>query len=164
LHARMRQGTPVALVPDGDPMTMLNGNYDIVKANLYRKGVDQPVADSYFDVDTPRYCRQMLRIAPARMFMDQTVLTNFNKNPDAGAANSLFTFMAQRFVASYEILNCANLIFKADPITVTTDVTGVATSAALNSMLYSMEVQDLASQKAADDAADNAAKSLLRME
>jgi hypothetical protein len=164
LHARMRQGTPVALVPDGDPMTELNGNYDIVKTNLYRQGVDQPVADSYFDVDTSRYCRQMLRIAPARMFRNQTRLTNFNINPIPAAANSLFTFMAQRFVASYEILNCANLILKADPITVVTDSNGVATSATLNTVLYSQEVQDLANQKAADDAADNAAKSLLRTE
>ena len=164
LHARMRQGTPVALVPDGDPMTELNGNYDIVKTNLYRQGVDQPIADSYFDVDTPRYCRQMLRIAPSRMFQDQVTYLMPFKSPDAGAANSLFTFMAQRFVASYEILNCANLILKADPITVVTDSNGVATSATLNTVLYSQEIQDLANQQGADDAADNAAKSLLRTE
>jgi hypothetical protein len=164
LLARMKQGTPVALVPDGDPMTELNGNYDILKTNLYRQGVDQPVADSYFDVDTPRYCRQMLRIAPARMFQNQTRLTTFNINPIPAAANSLFTFMAQRFVASYEILNCANLILEADPITVVTDSNGVATSATLSTVLYSQEVQDLANQKAADDAADAASKSLQRME
>jgi hypothetical protein len=98
------------------------------------------------------------------MFQDQTVLTNFPKNPDAGAANSLFTFLAQRFVATYQILNCETLIFKANPITVTTDTNGVATSASLNSVLYSQEVQDLLSQKAADDAADSAAKSLRAVE
>ena len=164
LQARMEQGTPVALVPGGDPMTQLNGNEDIVKANLYRMGVDQPLADSNFDLDTARYCRQILRIAPARMFMDKTVLMNFPKNPDAGAATSLFGFLAQRFVATYQILNCENLIFKAVPITLVLDGSGVTTDATLNTLLYSQEVQDLASRKAADDAADSAAKSLLRVE
>jgi hypothetical protein len=163
LQARMFQNTPVALVPDGDPMTMLNGNYDLFKTNLYRRGVNQPVADSYFDVDTQRYCRQMLRIAPARMFNDQAVLTSF-KTPVPSAATTLFTFLAQRFVASYEILNCENLILQPDPIVVTTNSAGVATSATLNTLTYSQQVQDIANEKAADDAADSAARSRRRIE
>jgi hypothetical protein len=163
LQARFKQATPVALVPGGDPMTLLAGNEDIGKVNRYRRGVDQPTADSFFDVSTARYCRQMLRIAPSRMLLDQAFLTNF-KSPDAGAANTLFTFMAQRFVASYQILNCANLINQPDPITVTTDANGVAISATINTMTYSEEVQDIAGQKAADDAADSAARSLQTQE
>jgi hypothetical protein len=168
LHARMKQGTPVALVPDGDPMAQIAGNFDLGKTNLYRQGVDQPVADSYFDVDTSRYCRQMLRIAPNRMFnIDQGFLLH-GMNPIPSVANSLFTFMAQRFVASYELLNCETLIGKEDPITVTVPTTGpdagVAISASLNRMLYSTEVSDLESTKAADDAADAASKSLLTKE
>jgi hypothetical protein len=165
LHARIKQGTPVALVPDGDPMALLAGNYDIGKTNLYRQGVDQPVADSYFDVDTSRYCRQMLRIAPNRMFnIDQGFLLH-GMNPIPSVANSLFTFMAQRFVASYQLLNCETLIGKDDPITVVTDpTTGIATNASLNQMLYSTEVSDLESTTAADDAADAASKSLLTKE
>jgi hypothetical protein len=86
-------------------------------------------------------------------------------NPIPSVANSLFTFMAQRFVASYQLLNCETLIGKDDPITVVTDpTTGIATNASLNQMLYSTEVSDLESTKAADDAADAASKSLLTKE
>ena len=158
LQARMEQPTPVALVPGGDPMAELSGDEDIAKTNLYRRGVDQPIADSVFDIDTARYCRQMLRIAPSRMFHNQGVLNNF-ATPSAAAATTLFTFMAERFVASYEILDCESLINKADPITVTTDANGVATGATLNTMLYGEEVKDLASKKTADDDADSAARS-----
>jgi hypothetical protein len=142
---------------------MLNGNYDLAKTNLYRRGVNQPIGDSYFDVDTARYCRQMLRIAPVRMFNNQASLTAF-ATPVPSAANTLFTFLAQRFVASYQILNCANLILEEDPITVTTDVNGIAIGATLNTLSYRQQLQDIANQKAADDSADNAAKSLRLME
>src|SRR6266852_3414028 len=42
LQAAARQAQPVALVPAGDPMVLLNGNININKVNLYRAGVDQP--------------------------------------------------------------------------------------------------------------------------
>jgi hypothetical protein len=163
LQARMHQGTPVALVPDGDPMAEFAGNYDLTKTNLYRKGVDQPRADSLFDVDTSRYCRQMLRIAPSRMFKDYNLLNPY-PTPSAAAATTLFTFMAERFVASYQLLNCESLISATDPITVTTDSNGVATAASLNTILYGQEIQNIANQKSADDAADTASKSLLSVE
>jgi hypothetical protein len=121
--------------------------------------VDQPTAESVFDIDTARYCRQMLRIAPSRMLRDEWFLTSF-ATPDAGAANNLFTFMAERFVASYQILNCESLIQKVDPITVITDANGVAIKATVNIFSYIEEVKSIAGLKGADDAADSASKSL----
>ena len=41
LQAAMYQAAPVALVPSGDPMTLVNGHPNLVKQNLYRVGVDQ---------------------------------------------------------------------------------------------------------------------------
>jgi hypothetical protein len=158
LHARMTQGTPVALVPDGDPMAQVSGTDNLLKTNMYRAGVDQPMALSVFDADTSRYCRQMLRIAPSRMFKDQAYLSAY-PSPVPSAGTTLFTFMAERFVASYEILNCPSLIQQADPIIVTNDpTTGAANSATLN-VTYSEELQNIAGQLSADDAADNAARS-----
>jgi hypothetical protein len=90
LQARMTQPAPVAIVPAGDPMTLVNGNLSLTKTNLYRRGADMPVGNSYFDTDTARYCRQLLRIAPQRMLANQKALTAF-ATPDAGAANSLYT-------------------------------------------------------------------------
>jgi hypothetical protein len=159
LQARMEQGTPVALIPGGDPMGQLAGNDDRAKVNAYRRGVDQPVADSYDDIDTARYCRQMVRIAPQRMLNNKKILSAFY-TPDAGAANNLFTFMAQRFVASYEILECENLIHVPDPMSVTTNRDGVATAGAVNTNALGKAIKQLAATKDQDDAADAASKSL----
>lgn len=163
LQARMDQQTPVALVPSGDPMAEISGTEDMTKLNLYRAGVDQPLADSSIDGNTARYCRQMLRIAPKRMFRDEGILKAF-KSPDPGAADSLFTFLAQRFVASYQILNCDSLIHKSVPITVSADSTGVVNHARLSILDYIRELEDIQNRKAADDAADSASKSLLTTE
>jgi|HubBroStandDraft_6_1064221.scaffolds.fasta_scaffold231722_1 hypothetical protein len=163
LQARMNQQTPVALVPSGDPMAEVSGTEDMNKLNLYRAGVDQPLADSSIDGNTARYCRQMLRIAPRRMFRDEGILKGF-KSPDPGAADTLFTFLAQRFVASYQILNCDSLIHKPVPITVSADSNGVVIHARLSILDYIRELEDIQNRKAADDAADSASNSLLTTE
>jgi hypothetical protein len=154
LQARMTQPAPVAMVPTGDPMTLVNGNYSLNKTNLYRQGVEMPTGNSYFDADTARYCRQLLRIAPQRMLANQKALTAF-ATPDAGAANTLYTFLAQRFVATYQLLDCAALVNEADPVSVTTNKQGVAVSAAVNTAALNRIVQKFAAQKAEDDAADS---------
>jgi hypothetical protein len=154
LQARMTQPAPVAIVPTGDPMTLVNGNFSLTKTNLYRQGADMPVGNSYFDGDTARYCRQLLRIAPQRMLANQKGLSAF-ATPDAGAANSLYTFLAQRFVATYQLLDCAALVNEADPVSVTTNRQGVAVSAAVNTAALNRIVQKFAAQKAEDDAADS---------
>lgn len=40
LQARMTQPAPVAIVPGGDPMTLVNGNLSLTKTNLYRQGAE----------------------------------------------------------------------------------------------------------------------------
>ncbi len=154
LQARMTQPAPVAVVPGGDPMTQVNGNLSLNKTNLYRKGVDMPTGNSYFDIDTARYCRQMLRIAPQRMLANKRALAAFT-SPDAGAANSLFTFLAQRFVAAYQLLDCQNLVGQAVPVSVTTNNDGVAVAAAINTNALNRIVQRFAAQKGEDDFADS---------
>jgi hypothetical protein len=159
LQARVNQPTPVAMVPGLDPMTLVNGNISIAKNTLYRQGVDQPPGDKHTDVDTARYCRQLLRISPQRMFANQKAFAAF-KSPDPAAANSLFTFLAQRFVATYQILTCQNLVNNIpNPVSVTLDGNGVAVSAALNTSALTKIVDRLQSQKADDDQDDSAGRS-----
>jgi hypothetical protein len=158
LSARVGQVAPVAIVPAGDPMTLVNGNANLAKTNLYRQGVDQPVASSFSDADTARYCRQLLRIAPERMLINKSVLAAF-ASPDTGAANSLYTFLAQRFVAAYQILDCAALANQADPVSVTVDGNGVAVSASISAANLKSIVLKLAATKADDDALDSVARS-----
>ncbi len=133
LQASAQQAAPIALVPAGDPMVLNNNQPDLDKINAYRRGVDQPPAPTLADASTTTYCGHLLAIGPARIQLDMQ-LTQGRLSPDPAAANSLFTFLAQRFVASYgpNGLNCVGLLNIPDPIAVTTDGNGVAISATFN--------------------------------
>lgn len=155
LQARTNQPTPAALVPGGDPMTLVNGNTSMTKTNLYRQGVNQPTADSHSDIDTGRYCRQLLRIAPQRMLANQKALSAFN-SPDPAAASSLFTFLAQRFTATYQLLNCQNLVNLPDPVSVTLDGAGVAVAGKVDTAVLARDVARIQGQQAGDDEKDSA--------
>jgi hypothetical protein len=158
IQARLHQATPVALVPLGDPMAEINGAPSLLKTDAYRIGVDQPPAFSDRDADTGRYCRQMLRIAPARMMLNETALTDA-ASPDPDTANSLYAFMAQRFVASYELLNCKSIINQTDPVSVVTDAAGVAISTNIDSTALATILGALEPTKLEDDTIDSAARS-----
>ena len=130
LQAAAQQAAPIALVPAGDPMVLNNNNPDLNKVNAYRRGVDQPPAANMDAANTTTYCQHLLAIGPARIQLDMQ-FTQGQGSPDPAAANNLFTFLAQRFVASYgpNGLNCVGLLNQPDPIAVTTDDNGVAVSA-----------------------------------
>ena len=132
LQAARQQAPPIARVPVNDPMVLTNNQPDINKLNAYRRGVDQSPVSTLVAASTTTYCRHLLAIGPARIQLDMQ-LTQGRPSPDPAVANSLFTFLAQRFVASYGAngLNCVGLLNKPDPITVTTDANGVATSTTL---------------------------------
>jgi hypothetical protein len=158
LQARAHRRSPVALIPAGDPMVLdADGSVDLAKVNAYRRGVDQPEVRDYWQADTARYCRHMLRIAPARLLLDQALLLS-KPSPVATDANSMFTFMAQRFSASYDILGCADLVKIPDPISFTQDENGVAVTATIDLPAYRVCRQKLAPYEFQDDAADEAAK------
>ncbi len=133
IQAAMYQTNPVALVPMGDPMVLVNGQPNLQKLNAYRAGVDQPLVQSLQQASTRTYCSGLLAVAPQRLQLDapQTL-----KGPslDLAVANSLFTFLAQRFVFTYEKngLNCQQMLHKHDPVEVQTDNAGVAISATIN--------------------------------
>lgn len=133
LQAAAQQASPVALVPEGDPMVLINNQLDLHKLNAYRRGVDQTRVSRLAAASTTNYCNQLLAIGPARIQLDMQ-FTQGKTSPDTAVANSLFTFLAQRFVTSYgaDGLNCAGLLNVPDPIAVTTDQNGVAISATFN--------------------------------
>jgi hypothetical protein len=170
LQARAFQRSPVALVPLGDPMVLSDGKLDRSKANAYRRGVDQPQIFYSFQGNTARYCRQMYRIAPARMLLDLPYLVpdaahpTRGVSPDAAAADSLFTFLAQRFAATWDILGCTDLTRLTNPITVTANGDGVVTAAAINTITYNKRRQWLSSCQRQDDSDDDAARALTTTE
>ena len=149
LQAHLLQKTPVARIPGGDPMVEFAGTPDLSKDNLYRAGVDQPAA-SYQTFQTAPYCREMLRALP-KMALDQQLDTNFPSIAPAAASNT-FTFLAQRWVASWQLLNCQGLINIAAPITLTTDAnTGVVTAAKIKTNTLNNDIQSIAGSLDADN-------------
>jgi hypothetical protein len=130
LDAGAHQLSPVALVPLKDPMVLVDGADSVTKLNAYRIGVDQPQVRTAADADPVRYCANLRRIAPAKLLLDRPFLRVF-RSPFQDVANSLFTFMAQRFVASYEILECQAFLNQPDPITLVTDLNGVVIDATI---------------------------------
>ena len=150
LQAHLLQKTPVARIPGGDPMVEFNGQPDLAKDNLYRQGMDQPSA-TYSTFQTAPYCREMLRALP-KMVLDQAAETNFASIAPA-AANNTFTFVAQRWVASWQLLDCQSLIKIAAPITLTTDAnTGVVTAAKINTNTLNSDIESIAGSLDADNA------------
>jgi hypothetical protein len=133
LQAAAHQAAPIALVPNFDPMVVVNGNLNLNKVNAYRLGVDQPPVQNAATSSTKTYCQNLLAVAPSRLQLDAH-LTKFQRSPDPAAGNSLFTFLAQRFVFTYEAngLNCMKLLNQPDPITLKTDGNGVAIDATIN--------------------------------
>ncbi len=135
LQAAAHQVAPVALVPSGDPMVLVDNNTNFHKVNVYRSGVNQPIlqGQALATANTRQYCSNLLAIAPQRIMLDARLTKAFS-SPDPAAANTLFTFLAQRFVFSYEDtgLNCAKLLGQPDPVSVKTDKNGVAINATIN--------------------------------
>ncbi len=132
LQAAANQQAPVALIPAGDEMVLVNNHPSLFKTNLYRIGVDQAPAVSLNAASTTTYCKNLINTGIPRLQMDMQTLSNA-ASPDAGAANSLFTFLANRLNATLGDggLNCVGLLKIQNPVTLTTDGNGVVTAATL---------------------------------
>jgi hypothetical protein len=154
LQSRAHQQRPIALIPAGDPMALnTDGSVNLAKVNAYRRGVDQHEIRYIEEADTARYCRRMLRLAPIRLLRNQAALTAA-PSPVTSAANSLFTFMAQRFVASFNILDCGGLLDVTDPVSFTQDVNGVAVGATIDLKLLEKQRRRFSRFELSDQAAE----------
>jgi len=108
LSAAASQRAPVALVPENDPMTMVNGAVSAPKTNLYRLGVGQPLVigmnnEPFGDMeargqqaDTPaNFCANMINLQTAFIAASQERFSA-SPSPVPGTGSNLFTFMAAR--------------------------------------------------------------------
>ena len=131
LQAALFQKHPIARIPLGDPFVLqppIVGVPSLAQVNRYRRGVDQQRADDKEDASTTTYCRNLRNIHTAKLKLDKPYLTAF-RSPFPNMASSLYTFMAQRYVASYQILNCQGLLNEQVNVTLTTDAKGVVIDA-----------------------------------
>lgn len=159
LQARVSQAAPVGVVPGTDPMVLVNNALSLTKDNLYRNGMDQPTALNAFADDGARYCREMLRVAPARLFNATTENLLTNAPSLAPVATNLFAFLTQRWNASYMLLQCETLTGFADPITSVMNGQQVFTGATLNTAAYAQIQKKLQTLQAQDFAEDSPANS-----
>jgi hypothetical protein len=131
LFAARNQAAPIALVPENDPMTLVNGAFSQQKTNRYRTSVDQPVMMRAQTADTPAaYCENMVNVQSLFLQNSQTLLAT-GTSPVPAVGNNLFTFLANRLNMSFTNLNCQNFGL-TNPVTVTLDGNGVATAATIN--------------------------------
>lgn len=126
LQAAAFQAAPVALVPLNDPMVLVDDAYNLDKLNAYRRGVGQPIARSPRDADPTEYCRNFRELHVAKLKLDEATLSA-RPSPFPLMANSLHTFLAQRYVAAYELLDCRKLLRQPVNLRLVTDAAGVVT-------------------------------------
>lgn len=132
LSAAAGQKAPIALVPQNDPMTLVDGHSSAAKANAYRAGVDMPAIGAGASGDGAAFCTTLFR-DPAgvqRVFKDKAL---FEKapSPDPAMAPNLFAFLATRANQTFTNLGCDRLLGVADPVTLTTNAAGLVTDAVL---------------------------------
>jgi hypothetical protein len=143
LSAAASQRAPIALVPENDPMTLVNGSLSRLKTSLYRLGVGQPLVEGSNDqpfrdsraagqqADTPaNFCANMLNIQTAFIAASQSRFSA-SPSPVPATGSNLFTFMAARLSASFANLGCAGFGLK-NTVSLTQDAQGVAVAAAFS--------------------------------
>ncbi|MFJ9778074.1 hypothetical protein ACIRSS_00730 [Amycolatopsis sp. NPDC101161] len=111
LQAAAAQRAPVALVPQGDPMTLVDGKPSQAKANLYRAGVDQPALDRR-SASTRSYCRNLRNSGLDRLTADRRLL-RAAPSPDDGVG--LLKFLTDRLQGSLQQLGCTRPAASAHP-------------------------------------------------
>ena len=131
LFAAGNQAQPAALVPENDPMTLVDGAYSPQKTNQYRASVDQPVVGPAQTADTPAaYCQNMVNAA-SRFLKDNQAVLATGASPVPAVGSTLFTFLANRLNLSFTNLDCRSFGLTS-PVTVTRDGTGAATAASVD--------------------------------
>jgi hypothetical protein len=134
LSAAADQKAPIALVPQNDPMTLVDGRSSVAKTNAYRAGVDMPAigAGAGAGGDGAAFCTTLFRdrAGVQRVFKDKAL---FEKapSPDPAMAPNLFGFLAARANQTFTNLGCDQLLGAADPVTLTTNAAGLVTDAVL---------------------------------
>ena len=132
LSALKNQTAPIALVPENDEMTLVNGAFSADKTNLYRAQIGQdPISAANDTTSSPaNYCQNLVNIQAPFLNNNQALLAT-GGTPVPAVGNNLLTFLANRANMSFTNLNCGNFGL-TNPFNVTLDGNGVATAATFN--------------------------------
>ncbi|KAJ3344363.1 hypothetical protein HDU93_000153 [Gonapodya sp. JEL0774] len=108
LQAAATQAAPAALVPPVDPMVTVNAKPNAGKQTAYRAAVNMgPGAAN--TAESTAYCQNYLNINAASIITDAKFTMGFT-TPDAANGKDLYTFLGQRFQASWAGMTCMNLV------------------------------------------------------
>ena len=101
LSAARSQAAPVALVPENDPMALVDNHFSMAKTDLYRSMVGQPaISPGNNAADSPaKFCQNMINIQ-TRFLSDNEALLAAGPSPVPSVGNNLLTFMANRLIMS----------------------------------------------------------------
>jgi len=112
LQAVYYQPMPVESLPNTDPMTTTNGQPDLAKLNLYKKGIYQPQINNLVEADPAVFCRRMVDITAPRI---TSLAANLMNVPSPMMGVNLLDFVKNRASGTYKMLNCLGLINVQDP-------------------------------------------------
>lgn len=128
LFARAASNPKPALVPLGDPFTLVDGRPSLDKTNLYRAQVNQPPAAQLDGASVKAYCRNLLSQGLTKIGLDKRFLRALGKSPDPAVAEDLYLFILNRFKATWDNLRCQQTGIP-NPVRITTGADGRALSA-----------------------------------
>jgi hypothetical protein len=133
LLAARNQPKNAALVPENDGMVLDNGGqFDQAKTNLYRSEIGQaPVSPQNDMSSSPQmFCQNLVNIQTPFIAANENLLAA-GPSPVPTVGDTLFTFLANRLLSSFDNLNCKNFGL-TNPVTVVLNGAGAATQATLN--------------------------------
>ena len=123
-----------ALVPSIDPMCLINGTESLEKTNAYRIGVNQPLLTVLNNQNNINYCNQLQNSSINFYIKHMNELQNFT-SPDPNVSNNLLDFLINRYIISWNILNCKQLTGRGPILQVNFDNNGLIIANNLNSLI-----------------------------
>jgi hypothetical protein len=133
LLAARNQPRNAALIPENDAMVVDNGgSLDQAKTDLYRSEIGQAPVSSQTDMSSSpqMYCQNLVNIQTPFIAANENLLAA-GPSPVPTVGDTLFTFLANRLLSSFDNLNCKNFGL-ANPVQVVLNGAGAATEATLN--------------------------------
>ena len=123
----------IAIVPSINPMCLVNGEENLEKTNAYRQGYNQPLLIQLNQQDNINYCNSLYQIAVQFFILHINELKDFVSPDESG--NNLLNFLCNRFVNSWNNLNCEKIINLPSPINVTLNSNGTTVSNNLDTII-----------------------------
>ncbi|MBN0044745.1 hypothetical protein JS756_11615 [Streptomyces actuosus] len=160
LSAAANQKAPIALIPQNDPMTRVDGRASVEKTNAYRAGVGMPALGADGDGDGAAYCRTLFGDPTGiqRIFKDKSLFEEA-PSPDPATAPNLFAFLAARASGTFDDLGCDTLLGVSNPVALTADADGRVTDGVLTPLGQTPPAPGTADPGTADSASPTASAS-----